>query len=146
MSLYDDVTSAIHREIAALNGAIALSPTVVALAVKNGFADSGIEPHIEYTSIEHLKQMSRRILAGRFDADGEENTSHQGEMFTGHLQERYPVPPVKNVEPTYKKLNLLSKDELAYNIAHLKKSAVARLQHADALQAYCDEKSQSAAA
>jgi hypothetical protein len=145
MSLHEEIGSAIQREIELLEGAIVLSPTTLAIAVQRRFIEESIQPHIQYTSLEHLKHMARRALAGRYEADGEENESHQSEMFAGHLQDRYPTQRAKGSEPQYKLRNALSADELDWNIRQLRKSAAARLEHADALQAYADAKEVRAA-
>jgi len=146
MSLHEEITVAIQREIDALGDAIALSPTSLALAVQRGFATGGIEPHVQYTSLEHLKQMARGVLSRRFDADGDESLAYQGEMFAGQLQERYPTPRAKKgAEPIYKRREALSSGELDWNINQLRKSAAARLEHADSLQAWADSNRRDAA-
>jgi len=145
MSLHEEVAAALQREIDSLGAAIALSPTTLALAVQRHFSDAQIEPHVQYTSLEHLKQMARRALAGRYEPEGEENEAHQGDLFTGHLQDRYPVPRVKGDEPIYKHRDALTVAELAWNVDQLRKSAAARLRHADALQAWADSRATIAA-
>lgn len=141
MSMHEEIVAAIHRAIEGLGDAVALSPTGVALAVQRAFIESPLEPHVQYASLEHFKQMARSALARRFDAEGEESIAHQGEMFSGQLQDRYPTPRKHGQEPTYKQRDALSQDELAWNIAMLRKSAAARLEHADALQAWADSRS-----
>lgn len=138
MSLPDEINVAIQKEIESLGDAIALSPTSVALAVQQHFAMYGIEPHIKYSSLEHLKQMARAVLGRRYEAEGEESVAHQGDMFSGQLQDRYPVPRARGVEPIYKKRDSLSPEEVHWNVCTLRKSAAARLEHADALQAWAD--------
>jgi hypothetical protein len=100
---------------------------------------------IGYLSLEQAKQMARTKLRRKFEADGEENDAHQSDMFSGLLQERYPVPVPRGSEPQYKWLRLLTRDELDWNIAQLMKSADARVQHARALQAHRDMHHSSAA-
>jgi len=138
MSLHEEVAAAIASEIEALGSAIALSPTSVALAVQRRFTTDAVEPHLLYTSLEHIKHMARSVLAKRFDADGDESVAHQGELFSGQLQQHYPTPRVGRAEPIYKKREALSRDEIEWNVAQLRKSASARLAHADALQAWAD--------
>lgn len=134
MSMHEEISNAIRGEIDALGGAVALSPTTLALAVQRRFGGNEIEPHLQYASLEHLKQMSRRELARRYDVDGEENVAHQGELFSGLLQDAYPVPD----QSVYKPRLDLTDEEAEWNISILRKSANARLQHADALQAWLD--------
>jgi hypothetical protein len=145
MSMHEDLANAIQRAISNLGAAVLLSPTALALSVQEQYADGSIEPHIQYSSLEHLKQMSRHALAGRYDPDGEQNEAHQGEMFSGHLQDRYPVPRVKGAEPVYKLLKELNVSEVEWNIAQLRKSADARLRHADALRAWAFDRGSKAA-
>lgn len=140
MSMHEELTDSINREIESLGSAIALSPTTVALAVQRHFSATPIEPHIQYTSLEHIKHMARRILAGRFQPDGEDNDSHQQDMFTGHLQDRYPIPHQRGEDPIYKHREALTAKELRWNVEQLRKSAAARLRHADALQAWAESR------
>lgn len=147
MSLHEDVVAAIVREIDKLGDAILLSPTSVAVAVQKHFGKSkAIEPHVQYTSLEHIKQIARSVLAKRFDAEGEESESHQGELFTGQLQKHYPIPRIKGQEPVYKKRESLSTDEVRWNVSQLRRSAAARLAHADALEAWGDGRADAKAA
>jgi len=145
MSLHEDITNALRSEIDSLGGAIALSPTTVALAVQRRFAPSAIEPHLQYASLEHLKQMARKALARRFEAEADDSIAYQGDMFSGLLQDAYPLPIKDGAEPIYKPRNDLTDEEVAWNIKQLRKSAAARLEHADALQAWADGRIRRAA-
>lgn len=136
MSLHEDLIGAINREMEELGAATALSPTSVALAVQRRYMQGALEPHLQYASLEYLKQMARQVMAGRYESEGEQNDSHQGDMFSGHLQERYPIQRTKGAEPIYKRREDLSEHELQWNVEQLRKSASARLQHADALAAW----------
>jgi hypothetical protein len=127
-------------------GVIALSPTLLADRCYEHFAFGNEELHVRYLAIEHAKQMARSILARRFDVDGEENEAMQGDMFSGHLQSRYPIPVKTGEQPQYKPREALTQEELDWNISQLRKSAAARLKHADALQAYRDNRAFSKAA
>lgn len=140
MSLHREITVAIRDEIDRLGGAVALSPTTIAMAVQRKFDARAIEPHLQYASLEHLKAMSRGALARRYDREGEENCAHQGDMFSGLLQDSYPLPRSAHDEPIYKPLGDLSDREVEFNIAQLDKSATARVQHRDALQAWLDRR------
>lgn len=141
MSLHEDLVDAINQEIEAFGDAMAIQPTSIALAVQDKFAQGKLQPHIQYTSLEHLKHMARRVMAGRFEPDGEDNPVHQGELFSGTLQDRYPVPRQRGTEPTYKRREDLSDFELRWNVDQLRKSASARMKHADALLAWADSRS-----
>ena len=58
MSLHEEITGAIQREIDALGTAIALSPTSLALGAQRRLCSQPIEPRVQYTSLEHLKQLA----------------------------------------------------------------------------------------
>jgi len=136
MSLHNDITDAISREIENLGSAIVLSPTSVALAVQRSFSTESMEPHVQYTSLEHIKHMARKALSGQFEESGEDNAAHQGDMFSGQLQDRYPVPRERGSDPIYKLREHLSSSEAQWNVDTLRKAANARLRHADALDAW----------
>lgn len=145
MSLHEEITVAMQQEIEVSGNAVVLMPTTLALAIQRRFDAGDLEPHIKYTSLEHLKQIARRVLSGRYDADSEENETHQGELFSGQLQDRYPIQRTKGSEPQYKLRWSLTAEEVKWNLSMLRKSAAARLEHADALQAWEDDRNQKAA-
>ena len=137
MSIHAQAVEVISRVIADAGPNESLMPSLVAERVFEYFKTEGVPLEIEWAAREHFKQMARRQLARHFDADSDDNPAHQGEMFSGQLQVRYPVPRGSHdEEPTYKPRALLTIEELDWNIQALRKSASARLQHADALQAW----------
>jgi hypothetical protein len=127
--------AAFGRHIEALSGAVAIMPSSLAWAVYQEIVPDNVDPILEWACLEHLKALARRALAGRFMPDGEENTAHQEELFSGALQDRYPLPRAKGQEPTYKRRDQLTAEEREWNVRQLRKSAQARLEHADALEA-----------
>lgn len=136
-SLHEQILSDIQREIDSFPSMATLSPTVVASAVLKRMHERPLEAKIEYASLEHLKQIARGALGGRYDPDrGDASVAYQADMFTGHLQPRYPLPRKRGLDPQYKPLDALSSDEADWNVALLRKSGTARLRHADALQAW----------
>lgn len=148
MSLHETIVTSITRFIEARNDCAIISPVAVAVALLDEYGSGALEPHIEYASLEHFKQMARRSLAHRFTDEGEENPAYssQGELFSGHLQDRYPLPRRKGEDTQYKLRSLLTAEERAWNVATLRKSANARLAHADALEAEALYQPASAAA
>lgn len=138
MTLHEGIRDAIQRFVNDRHDCAIISPTAVAAAIFAEFAERAVEPHIAYASIEHFKQMARQVLAARFEDDGEDNPAYadQGELFAGHLQERYPVPRKRGDEPQYKLREALTDEEVAWNVRVLRRSADARLAHADALRAW----------
>lgn len=142
MNQRQKITEQFERQYLFLSGAITISPSVLAHSVFERFKNGEVEPHIQYTSLEHLKQMAREFLRHRKDAEGDlsEAYASQGDLdlgveFSGKLQDRYPLPRKKDEEPVYKLRSELTPIERAWNVQQLRKSAHARLEHADALEA-----------
>lgn len=140
MSVFDDVQQTMRRVFVDLGGdeQVALSPTLLAVRTFDRFNSESVDIRIEWSSVEHLKQMARKMLASKYGHDGEENEVYQSDMFSGQLQDRYPIPRAKGEDPVYKPRDLLTVDEMDWNIKQLRKSADARLRHADALQLFRD--------
>lgn len=135
MSLHEEIITDMHR-VMDMTDADIVTPASLARAVQSKYRSGKLEPHIEYTSFEHFKQLARKVLSGRLDTESDENESYQGELFTGRLQTRYPIPRQAGDEPAYKLLERLTDAEVKWNIRSLRKSADARLEHADALEAW----------
>jgi hypothetical protein len=132
----------IARQYEFLEDAILVAPSSLAHRAFEAFSTGEEEAHIQYASLEHFKQMSREFLRRRKTPDGEENEAHgsQSEMdlgtrFSGKLQDRYPVPRGEGEEPAYKRRFDLTAEERAWNVRQLRRSAIARREHADALEA-----------
>lgn len=141
MNEYGRVVEEIARYYDRFSDAVIVSPSALAYGVYTGIASGSESDTINFLSLEQLKQMCREFLRRRKDADGEENDAHaQGELdlgvrFSGKLQDRYPLPRKDGEEPTYKLRHHLTPEERYWNVMQLRKSAQARLEHADALQA-----------
>lgn len=146
MSLHEAIAAEMTRYVEDRRDCAIMSPSAIASAVLDAFAGDKLEPHIEYASLEHFKNMARKMLAHRFSDDGAENTAYaaQGELFSGHLQDRYPVPRAPGTDPVYKLREALTDDEIRWNLVTLRKSADARLAHADALEAWHSTRSAAA--
>lgn len=140
-SLHEDITVEMQRILSAQLQDDIVTPDSLADAAMAAFFDvAKLEPHNHYLSREQAKQIARHTLARSYNVEGNESAAYQGELFSGRLQDRYPIPRKLGEEPAYKKLGILTDDEIAWNVAKLRKSAVARLQHADALEAYGAER------
>lgn len=140
MSMHEDISQELRSVIDRMSGATDISPELVANLCCDRFGSASTEIHMRYLAIEHAKAMARRILAAKFDPDGQENDAHQGDMFSGQLQERYPIMRRAGEDPVYRPLGTLSLADLDFNVQQLMKSADARVKHARALQAYRDRK------
>jgi hypothetical protein len=109
MSIHEEINQAIRGVIADnAHADIAISPTFIARQVVASMVGNCVNVYDEYMCTEHAKQMSRRVLAARFNPDGEENETHQNDMFSGELQERYPIPRASGDDPQYKPRHMLS--------------------------------------
>jgi hypothetical protein len=144
MSIHAEIVETIRAVITENGDVDILSPTFIALQVIKRFGQPD-KAHIYHLSLEQAKQMARVELRAKFEPDGERNDTHQGDMFSGLLQERYPVPTRRGEDPQYKYLRLLTVEELDWNIAKLERSADARVQHARALRAHRDRVAVAAA-
>jgi hypothetical protein len=141
MSEHNKIMTEIAAQYEFLSGAVLVGPGALAHRVYQEFCEGGEDPCIQYASLEQIKQMARKFLAIHKDADANKSESYQaamefeGERFSGRLQDRYPLPRQKGEEPVYKLRTELTPGERAWNVEQLRKSAKARQEHADALEA-----------
>lgn len=135
-STYEQVNEAIAREYDALKDAVIVAPESLAFRVYEALSSGNEDVRIQYVSVEHLKQMTRAFLRRNNDPDSDESPAYEGngDLFSGTLQARYPVLG-DNGQHYYKLRHLLTPEERAMNVERLRKSAGARLKHADALEA-----------
>jgi hypothetical protein len=89
-----------------------------------------------------LRQLARSICRRKFE-DGDDDTE-QHELFP-NLQKRYPAAHSPDSEPEYVLLDHLSKDDVTFNVHRLRSEAQAKLRHADALEAWWQNRPQAAA-
>jgi hypothetical protein len=138
LSLHEGIATEMARFVEDRRDCAVISPSAIAAAVLRIYSADQLEPHIEYASLEHLKNMARKVLAHRFSDEGDANPAYadQGELFSGHLQDRYPLPRKKGEDAVYKLREALTDEEARWNIRTLRRSADARLAHADALEAW----------
>jgi hypothetical protein len=81
----------------------------------------------------YLRQIARQLLAHRFMPDDEDETA---ELFVEGLQWRYPLAHSSKEDPVYVLLDLLSPEDVAYNVERLRSEADAKMKHADRLEAW----------
>lgn len=141
MNQHQRVMGEIARQYESFSSAVIVTPSALAHRALEAFCSGNEDPHIQWASLEHFKQMSREFLRRTKDVEGEDNDAHaaQGEMFggrfSGALQDRYPLPRKQGDEPSYKLRLHLTPEERAWNVRMLRRSAEARMEHADALEA-----------
>jgi hypothetical protein len=82
-----------------------------------------------------LQQIARGLLRGHFEVE-DDDAEAQHDLFPG-LQRRYPAAHTKACkDPEYILLELLSDEDIAYNVARLEAEGAAKLKHATRLKAY----------
>lgn len=138
MNQHQQIMAEIARQYEHMRDAVLIGPSSLAHRVFEQFATGDEEPHISYACVEQMKQMARRFLARNCDPESDENEIYGDQSafeFSGKLQDRYPLPRKSGEEPAYKVRSLLTAEERAWNVAQLRKSADARNEHADALEA-----------
>jgi hypothetical protein len=86
----------------------------------------------------HLKQLARQILRKRFEPE-DDTMSAQSELFPD-LQQRYPVAHERDTEPEYVLLEYMNDRDVTFNVNRLRSEARAKLRHADALEAWWQNK------
>lgn len=135
-STHHQIREEMARQYAIFEDAILVSPSGLAHRVFETFAHGDEDARIQYVSLEHLKQMARAFLRRQNDPDSDESDAYaaQGSLFSGVLQDRYPLPRRGDEEPAYKLRAHLTDEERAWNVEQLRKAAGARLKHADALE------------
>lgn len=147
MNEHGKIVEQIARQYELWGDAVIVSPSALAHSVYSAVANGDESDIVNFLSIEQLKQMCRAFLRRRNDDDGEENEVYAaqgnfgfGDVFTGKLQDRYPVPRVGSSEPVYKRRADLTAEERHWNVMQLRKSGQSRLKHADALEAEGNER------
>lgn len=140
MTEHSEIMTEMQFQLENYSDAVLVMPSALAMATYNAIASGEDESRLtQYLSLEALKGMARKLLARKFKADeGDDSVAYQGELFSGALQPRYPLPRVSGEEPVYKRREDLTAQERAWNAEQLRKSGQARLEHADALEAEGD--------
>lgn len=98
---------------------------------------------VEYL-LAHLqaRQIARKFCRERIEDD---ETAERDDLFPGSLQHRYPKTPAQHgEEPVYVLRDLMSDDDIAYNVSRLRSEANAKLMHADALEAWGKDRRRAA--
>lgn len=131
----EQILTEIHAIIERVGAAVSISPTTIALELDRLYrADAQIDARLQYGAQEHFKQLARGALSGRFDPV-QQAEEEQGDLFSVHLQPRYPTPHKRGEDPVYKLRSELTPFERAWNVKRMRKAAGALQMHADALEA-----------
>lgn len=139
MNQYQQIMEEMEKHYHALGAAILIAPSALAVKVYDHFrAKEVVDPHIQYASLEHMKNMARQFLRKRNDPTAEEKIEDCGQnafQFSKELQPRYPIPHRRGEGPQYKLREHLTTDERVWNVERLRRAAKTFGEHADALEA-----------
>jgi hypothetical protein len=135
MSVHERITTAIHQIIEQQSAARDISPNAVAALLVVRFSEHELEPEIEFGCFEHFKEMARKSLAGRFDNRAADNDDGEDELpiFSGQLQQRYPLPHKRGEDSVYRRLEELTPTEMRWNGQRFLKAGRALVAHGHAL-------------
>src|SRR5215471_7720551 len=122
--------------------AIRISPAWLATEAMQEIDPGRTADEREYFGCElALRQIARGICRKFFEPD-DEYQSAQHSLWPD-LQTRYPAAHEQDVEYEYVKLEHLSERDVRFNVNRLRSEARAKLSHADALEAWWDERAMS---
>jgi hypothetical protein len=142
MSEHSEIMTEMQAQLDAYGDAIIVMPSALAAATFASLSpEGGASRVIEYLSLQMLNAMARKLLGRKFSHESDDTDAYSGDLFSGALQPRYPLPRKRGEEPVYKLRCQLTDDERSWNVEQLRKSAQARLEHADALEAEGDLRS-----
>lgn len=135
MSQHEQVVAEMRRFKNERSDCAIISPTVLAVAAYDKFATEPVEPHLQWGCIEHFKSIARSVLRSEYDVASDDNPAfiEQGELFSGHLQDRYALPRKTGEEPQYKKRSMLTMEERRKIGGKFHKCGRAWIDHGDAL-------------
>lgn len=139
----DALSDAIGRMIDINKNSVSIAPDWIAKGAMEIIRfDYGVHPAGWYGCYQHMLQMSRERLRGRFDPEERARLyiSGQSEMFGDTLQERYPRAPRREpdgewADPEYVQRDHLTEDDRWHNVDRLRHVSVATARHCDALEA-----------
>lgn len=118
-----------------------ISPAWVATAAMADIAFPRSLHRLGYAGCHlELRQIARSKLRRQFDPTAAAASTPIDDFFPETLQDRYPRQPRPNEEPTYILLGFLNDEDLAYNVSRMRRAGNALLKHADALEAYGDNR------
>lgn len=122
----------------------AISPAWLATEAMIELDPERVSPHRVYIAAHlELRQLARGICRKRSEPESEATEQH--EMFP-FLQRRYPEARSANTEePQYVLLEHLTADDVKFNVQRLRSEASTKLAHADALEAWWQNRAEAAA-
>ncbi|WP_250518523.1 hypothetical protein [Caballeronia sp. ATUFL_M1_KS5A] len=91
-----------------------------------------------YGFLQFIMTLARDECGRNYSAESNETAAIQGDMFTGVLQRRYPLPHKRGDVPVYRLLEHLTPEQVRWNAEQHRKVGHAHLRHAEALEDYAD--------
>jgi hypothetical protein len=123
--------------------AIRVSPAWLATEAMQELDPGRSAPPLVYMAANlQLRQMARAICRQRFEDDGDGAEQHD---LWPDLQRRYPAVHSTDAEPEYVLLEHLTEADVVFNVNRLRAEAAAKMRHADALEAWWQDRSGRAA-
>lgn len=139
----DALSDAVANEVESSKGSVSVSPDKIAAGAMRFIRfDYGTHNAGWYGCYQHMLQLARERLRGRYDtaAQAKAYTEGQSDMFGDTLQDRYPRQPKRLpggawAEPEYILREHLGEDDRWFNIDRLRHVSVAAARHRNALEA-----------
>jgi len=121
-----------------------ISPTWLATEVMQKLDPLRTSHPIEYAMANlQFRQLARSILAARLER-AEPGHVDQHPLFP-NLQAHYPSAVLSaSDEPEYIRLELMTDEDVSFNVERLRKEAASKLKHADALEAWAANRKKAA--
>lgn len=136
MGEHEIIATDIQQIIDTLDGADVISPATIAQRLEDRYADSPVNALMGYGAREHFKNMARKALGHTFDKVKNSDREDQGELFSGNLQPRYPIPGKTGEDRVYVRLEAMTSEQRIWNAERLLKAGRAFTLHGKALLAY----------
>lgn len=133
-SLYEVIGSIYDRH----SGETLVQPSWLAtLAMKEIGASQDANPRWYLAGHLEFRQIARSFCAKKADPVETETA----DLFAGTLQDRYPqAPGTADEEPIYVRREKMSAADVAYNVARMRKTALALTKHADTLEDWANRR------
>jgi hypothetical protein len=111
-----------------------ISPSWLALEAMNEISFPVVLHELGWIGCNlQFRQIARSFCRQHFDPE----VVVENDLFPETLQQRYPLKQTDgSQEPVYVLLDLLSQEDILFNVERLRKEASAKLRHADALDAW----------
>jgi hypothetical protein len=141
-SLANQLTQKIREVVLGLEeaGCDIIQPNWVANTVFNSIDPEKDAPEIvAYSSLQHIAQMTRKVLAHRHDPITKAKSYAAGisdDLFGNILQDYYPARRDENNDPVYVRRDQMTKIECRRVSCRMRKAGTTLVEHADALDAF----------